>query len=224
MRPRSAGSPTTSPRLRTTRGYERFLEWGRQVLGRTPVVGGPIYGTLHGVKKGFKDIVAPQGMFEDLGLKYVGPVDGHDVVAVEHALRQGAGVRRAGHRARADPQGPWLRPGRERRGRPVPRRRRDRPRDRPAGNVGRTDLGRRSSPRRSWRSRGAPGRGRHHRRDAASRSGSHPFERGLPGPGLRRRHRRAARGDVRGRHGARPGCTRSSRSTRRSSTAPSTRS
>ena len=74
--------------LRTTRGYERFLEWGRQVLGRTPVVGGPIYGTLHGVKKGFKDIVAPQGMFEDLGLKYVGPVDGHDTVAVEHALRR----------------------------------------------------------------------------------------------------------------------------------------
>ncbi len=74
--------------LRTTRGYERFLEWGRQVLGRTPVVGGPIYGTLHGMKKGVKDIVAPQGMFEDLGLKYVGPVAGHDLEAVEHALRR----------------------------------------------------------------------------------------------------------------------------------------
>ena len=74
--------------LRTTRGYERFLEWGKQVLGRTPVVGAPIYDTLHGVKKGIKDIVAPQGMFEDLGLKYVGPVDGHDVEAVEHALRR----------------------------------------------------------------------------------------------------------------------------------------
>jgi len=77
--------------LRTTRGYERFLDWGRTVLGRTPVVGGPIYETLHGMKKGLKDIVAPQGMFEDLGLKYIGPVDGHDVEAVEHAL----------HRARA---------------------------------------------------------------------------------------------------------------------------
>jgi 1-deoxy-D-xylulose-5-phosphate synthase len=76
--------------LRTTRGYERFLEWGRTVLGRTPVVGTPIYETLHGMKKGIKDIVAPQGMFEDLGLKYVGPVDGNDVEAVEHALRLGA--------------------------------------------------------------------------------------------------------------------------------------
>ena len=74
--------------LRTTGGYERFLEWGKTVLGRTPVVGGPIYGTLHGVKKGIKDVVAPQGMFEDLGLKYIGPVDGHDIEAMEHALRR----------------------------------------------------------------------------------------------------------------------------------------
>ena len=72
--------------LRTTRGYERFLDWGRHMLERTPVVGPPIYETLHGMKKGLKDIVAPQGMFEDLGLKYVGPVDGHDVEAVERAL------------------------------------------------------------------------------------------------------------------------------------------
>ena len=42
-----------------------------------------MYGTLHGMKKGLKDIVAPQGMFEDLGLKYLGPVDGHDEQAVE---------------------------------------------------------------------------------------------------------------------------------------------
>jgi 1-deoxy-D-xylulose-5-phosphate synthase len=74
--------------LRTTRGYERFLDWGKQVLGRTPVVGAPIYDALHGMKKGLKDIVAPQGMFEDLGLKYIGPVDGHDIEEVEHALRR----------------------------------------------------------------------------------------------------------------------------------------
>jgi 1-deoxy-D-xylulose-5-phosphate synthase len=72
--------------LRTTSGYERFLGWGKQTLSRTPVVGGAVYDTLHGVKKGLKDIVAPQGMFEDLGLKYLGPVDGHDLEALEHAL------------------------------------------------------------------------------------------------------------------------------------------
>ena len=47
-----------------------------------------MYETLHGMKKGLKDIVAPQGMFEDLGLKYLGPVDGHDEHAVEVALRR----------------------------------------------------------------------------------------------------------------------------------------
>ncbi len=72
--------------LRTTRGYERFLDWGKQVLERTPVLGQPVYEALHGMKKGLKDVVAPQGLFEDLGLKYVGPVDGHDIEALEHAL------------------------------------------------------------------------------------------------------------------------------------------
>ena len=79
--------------LRTTRGYERFLDWGRSVLDRTPVVGQPLFDTLHGMKKGIKDMVAPQGMFEDLGLKYVGPVNGHDIAEVEHALRRARAFR-----------------------------------------------------------------------------------------------------------------------------------
>ena len=54
-------------------------------------MGPPFYEALHGVKRGMKDMLAPQGMFEDLGLKYVGPVDGHDVAAVEHALRLARG-------------------------------------------------------------------------------------------------------------------------------------
>ncbi len=74
--------------LRMTQGYERFLDWGKDVLQKTPVVGTPIFETLHGVKKGIKDIVAPQGMFEDLGLKYIGPIDGHDIAAMDRALEQ----------------------------------------------------------------------------------------------------------------------------------------
>ncbi|BDH13683.1 1-deoxy-D-xylulose-5-phosphate synthase [Streptomyces hygroscopicus] len=77
--------------LRTTDGYEKFLAWGKEMLQRTPVVGQPLYGSLHGAKKGFKDAFAPQGMFEDLGLKYLGPIDGHDIAAVESALRRAAG-------------------------------------------------------------------------------------------------------------------------------------
>jgi len=84
--PTIGGLATYLSTLRTTRGYDKFLDWGKGVLEKTPLVGQPIYETLHGVKKGIKDVIAPQGMFEDLGLKYFGPVDGHDIIAIEKAL------------------------------------------------------------------------------------------------------------------------------------------
>jgi 1-deoxy-D-xylulose-5-phosphate synthase len=84
--PTIGGLATYLATLRVTKGYERFLDWGKEFLQKTPVVGTPIYETLHGMKKGIKDIVAPQGMFEDLGLKYMGPIDGHDIHALERAL------------------------------------------------------------------------------------------------------------------------------------------
>ena len=86
--PTIGGVATYLSTLRVTSGYEKFLDWGKDVLHKTPVVGGPIYDTLHGMKKGIKDIIAPQGMFEDLGLKYMGPIDGHDISAMERALQQ----------------------------------------------------------------------------------------------------------------------------------------
>ncbi|MFJ5233901.1 1-deoxy-D-xylulose-5-phosphate synthase [Kitasatospora sp. NPDC088391] len=77
--------------LRTTQGYERFLSWGKDALQRTPVVGQAMFDTLHGAKKGLKDFIAPQGMFEDLGLKYIGPIDGHDLQALESAFAKARG-------------------------------------------------------------------------------------------------------------------------------------
>jgi 1-deoxy-D-xylulose-5-phosphate synthase len=86
--PTAGGLANHLATLRTAKGYERVLDWGKTTLARTPVVGRATYETLHGMKKGLKDIVAPQGMFEDLGLKYLGPIDGHDIDALEHALRR----------------------------------------------------------------------------------------------------------------------------------------
>ncbi|MCO7221862.1 1-deoxy-D-xylulose-5-phosphate synthase [Klenkia sp. PcliD-1-E] len=74
--------------LRLRPGYEQALDAVRASLTRTPVVGSALYDALHGIKKGLKDVLAPQGMFEDLGMKYVGPVDGHDVAQLESALRR----------------------------------------------------------------------------------------------------------------------------------------
>ena len=75
-------------RLRTTQGYERTLDTVKAALARTPVVGGPVYTALHGLKRGIKDFLQPQVLFEDLGLKYVGPIDGHDTALMESALRR----------------------------------------------------------------------------------------------------------------------------------------
>ena len=72
--------------LRTDPRYEQVLAEVRTRLQRTKLVGSALYDTLHAIKKGLKDALAPQGMFEDLGLKYIGPVDGHDETAMEQAL------------------------------------------------------------------------------------------------------------------------------------------
>jgi 1-deoxy-D-xylulose-5-phosphate synthase len=73
--------------LRLQPGYERMLDGGREFLLNTPVVGRSIYAALHAAKAGIKDALSPQMMFSDLGLKYLGPVDGHDLAALERALQ-----------------------------------------------------------------------------------------------------------------------------------------
>ncbi|PXY28170.1 1-deoxy-D-xylulose-5-phosphate synthase [Prauserella muralis] len=72
--------------LRLRPSYERILDGGRELLQNTPVVGRPLYTALHAAKAGIKDALSPQVMFSDLGLKYFGPVDGHDLAALEKAL------------------------------------------------------------------------------------------------------------------------------------------
>ncbi|MGH3309777.1 MAG: 1-deoxy-D-xylulose-5-phosphate synthase [Streptomyces sp.] len=72
--------------LRLDPGYENALSFVKRVMPQAPVAGAAVYEALHALKKGLKDALAPQAMFEDLSLKYVGPVDGHDLRALEDAL------------------------------------------------------------------------------------------------------------------------------------------
>jgi 1-deoxy-D-xylulose-5-phosphate synthase len=118
--------------LRTNPRYEPVLDLVKRSLARTPLVGAPMYDVLHGIKRGLKDVLSPQGLFEDLGLKYLGPIDGHDLTAVEGALEQAKGfggpvivhcLTRKGfgydaaerdeqdclHQIRSDPTGTWTR-------------------------------------------------------------------------------------------------------------------
>ena len=79
--------------LRTHAGYERVLDWGKQTLDSAGPAGHTVYRALHAAKKGIKDALAPQALFEDLGLKYLGPVDGHDIPALEEALEHAKACR-----------------------------------------------------------------------------------------------------------------------------------
>ncbi|QBS40115.1 1-deoxy-D-xylulose-5-phosphate synthase [Nocardia sp. CS682] len=74
--------------LRTQPAYEHALDTGKRILKSIPRVGESAYSMMHAVKAGIKDAVSPQELFSDLGMKYVGPVDGHDIVALEAALRR----------------------------------------------------------------------------------------------------------------------------------------
>jgi 1-deoxy-D-xylulose-5-phosphate synthase len=177
-------------------GYERRARLGEGRPGpHTPVVGAPLYEALHGVKKGVKDVVAPQGMFEDLGLKYLGPVDGHDIAAVEHALRAakrfgGPVIVHCDHARRGrgyDPPSTTRRTGSTASGSSTPRP--------AAGQQRRTTTWTAASPTRWCGSR--PERPDVVAITAAmlSRPAWTPSP-PPPGPLLRRRHRRAARRDL----------------------------
>jgi 1-deoxy-D-xylulose-5-phosphate synthase len=74
--------------LRTNPRYEQILDVVKRSVSRAPLLGTTAYDILHGIKIGLKDVLAPQGLFSDLGLKYLGPIDGHDIAAVERALLQ----------------------------------------------------------------------------------------------------------------------------------------
>ncbi|MFI0407636.1 1-deoxy-D-xylulose-5-phosphate synthase [Actinomadura sp. 3N508] len=92
--PTIGGLASHLAQLRVTQGYENALDLIKKTVPRAPVVGNVAYEALHGIKKGIKDVLQPQAMFEDLGIKYVGPIDGHDEDAVERALRRARGFGR----------------------------------------------------------------------------------------------------------------------------------
>lgn len=74
--------------LRTDQRYEKTLSLIKRTVNRLPLVGRPVYDLMHGVKTGVKDVLAPQSMFSDLGIKYMGPLDGHDITSLTNHLEQ----------------------------------------------------------------------------------------------------------------------------------------
>ncbi len=181
--------------VRVSQRYENVLDYIKTTLPRAPIVGPPLYETLHGIKKGIKDVLQRQVMFEDLGLKYVGPIDGHNEEMVEHALHRAAGFGCAGARARDHEEGVRLPAGRAgREGLPAPGAR-GRACRAPGGRA-QADLVGGVRRRAGGDRRAPPRRGRADRGDAAPHR-ARPVRARVPGPGVRRRHRRAAGDDLR---------------------------
>lgn len=74
--------------VRTDKNYRRLYKFSKKVFYKFGIVGRLIYSAARGAGKGLLSTFAPRGMFPNLDIKYIGPVDGHDLVAMEQALRQ----------------------------------------------------------------------------------------------------------------------------------------
>ena len=79
--------------LRLSPTYEAAKDAAGRVIRNVPVVGDSAYDTARRMKNSLKQLVAPASIFETLGIKYGGPIDGHDVRDVERALRDAARYR-----------------------------------------------------------------------------------------------------------------------------------
>lgn len=79
--------------IRTDPHYEEALERMKRHVTDKPL-GKQVFGLMHAAKAGVKDALIGNGIFSDLGIKYLGPVDGHDVASVERALEL---AKRYGH-------------------------------------------------------------------------------------------------------------------------------
>lgn len=81
-------------RIRAQNGYDELMAQGKKTLQSMGWVGHRAFDALHAVKEGVKSSVMPTELFPELGMKYIGPINGHDIDALEYAFnyaRQYAG-------------------------------------------------------------------------------------------------------------------------------------
>jgi 1-deoxy-D-xylulose-5-phosphate synthase len=77
-------------RLRLNPSYVRGKERLEQVIREFPVIGEHLDRARKGVEAAFREVIEPIAFFEALGVRYTGPIDGHDIAGVERALRDAA--------------------------------------------------------------------------------------------------------------------------------------
>jgi 1-deoxy-D-xylulose-5-phosphate synthase len=75
-------------KLRLHPGLKSFRSKIEDALRDLPAVGGLAYSSVQGIYSAIREVVEPTAFFETLGVRYVGPIDGHDIAGMEHTLRQ----------------------------------------------------------------------------------------------------------------------------------------
>jgi 1-deoxy-D-xylulose-5-phosphate synthase len=77
-------------RLRLNPGYVHLRDRLEHLVRDLPAVGGLAYSSLQGMKAAVREVLEPPAFFEGLGVRYTGPIDGHDIAGMEGALRNAA--------------------------------------------------------------------------------------------------------------------------------------
>ena len=83
----SGGMARMLTNLRTKKLYEKSNGVVKKILRKIPYLGEKIINLIINIKKGIKQLIIPKMYFEDIGFKYLGPVDGHNIEALENVFK-----------------------------------------------------------------------------------------------------------------------------------------
>jgi len=86
--PSVGGLSTRLNKLRLSRAYQETKSLTQRTLPRIPIVGKPLFAALAWAKEAFKRSWAKVGFFEDIGITYIGVLDGHDLADLEHSFER----------------------------------------------------------------------------------------------------------------------------------------
>ena len=79
--------------IRTAVGYQNFKIGMEEFLLKSMPKGDKVLGSLKKFKSSMKQLVVPGMLFEDMGITYLGPVDGHDINAMEKVIKEAKNIR-----------------------------------------------------------------------------------------------------------------------------------
>lgn len=74
-------------KLRTKRTYTKSNGFIKRIINKIPIVGKPFVKVVQRIKRSIKQLIIPKMYFEDIGFRYLGPVDGHNIAELERMLK-----------------------------------------------------------------------------------------------------------------------------------------